>query len=70
MMHRNLDRRVEVLVRVPGAENPRRIEALLDVAFAQETDAWELGADGQWRRNDGTQHLQDLLIRAQSQRRR
>ena len=70
MMHRNLDRRVEVLVRVPGAENPRRIETLLDVAFAEETDAWELGADGQWRRNDGTQHLQDLLIRAQSQRRR
>ncbi len=35
MMHRNLDRRVEVLVRLPGQENVAEISALLDLALGR-----------------------------------
>ncbi|MGN0064464.1 MAG: RNA degradosome polyphosphate kinase [Nocardioides sp.] len=70
MMHRNLDRRVEVLVRVPGTDNPRRIEALLDLAFAEDTDAWELDSSGEWHRNGGSEHLQETLVRVHGSRRR
>jgi polyphosphate kinase len=69
MMHRNLDRRVEVLVRLPGAENVRSIGALLDLAFAEHTSAWELDSDGHWTRNAGTVHLQESLVEAQRRRR-
>jgi polyphosphate kinase len=69
MMHRNLDRRVEVLVRIPTAENVAEIGALLDQAFAPETDAWVLGQDGDWARHRGEVQLQEALIEAQRKRR-
>jgi polyphosphate kinase len=69
MMHRNLDRRVEVLVRLPGAENLEAIRALLDEAFAETTDAWVLEPDGEWSRHRGAVQLQEELIEAQSRRR-
>jgi len=68
MMHRNLDRRVEVLVRLP-AEGTAEIRELLALAFAPTTAAWELHADGDWVRNDGTRHLQETLIARQARRR-
>ena len=68
MMHRNLDRRVEVLVRVPGSENLEEIQGLLDLAFAEETSAWLLDSDGEWRRNSGSVHLQEELIQRQRTR--
>ncbi len=47
MMHRNLDRRVEVLVRLPGEDERRgRSAGLLDLAFDADTSAWELDSDG------------------------
>ena len=69
MMHRNLDRRVEVLVRVPGSENLEEIRGLLDLAFAEETSAWLLDSAGEWRRNSGSVHLQEELIQRQRTRR-
>ena len=48
MMHRNLDRRVEVLAQV---KNPRLTAQLNDVfesALDPATRCWELGPDGQW----------------------
>ena len=64
MMHRNLDRRVEVLVRVSDTEQRFRLRSLLELALA-DTSAWELGRDGSWKR--GTPHpatpaLQDILM--------
>ncbi len=44
MMHRNLDRRVEVLVRLPGVRKVAEVGALLDLAFDADTSAWELDA--------------------------
>jgi polyphosphate kinase len=48
MMHRNLDRRVEVMAQV---KDPRLTAALNDVfesAMDPATRCWELGADGRW----------------------
>ncbi len=69
MMHRNLDRRVEVLVRLPGDDSVEQVGRLLDLAFAPDTSAWELDSTGVWHRNDGTTHLQESLIEAQRRRR-
>ncbi|MEV4999827.1 RNA degradosome polyphosphate kinase [Nocardioides sp. LML1-1-1.1] len=68
MMHRNLDRRVEVLVRLPE-QSRDEVRRLLDLAFAETTQAWELGADARWTRNAGTEHLQETLIERQRRRR-
>ena len=51
MMHRNLDRRVEALVRVVS---PAHIKELLDffaLAMADTTSSWWLGPDGEWTRH-------------------
>lgn len=69
MMHRNLDRRVEVLVRMPQAESIAAIGEMLDLAFDADTSAWILDSDGEWRRNDGRVHLQETLIEQQRKRR-
>ena len=69
LMHRNLDRRVEVLVRLPGEDDVREIRHLLDLVFADETAAWLLRADGEWVRNAGTTDLQATLIERQRRKR-
>ncbi|GAA4820264.1 RNA degradosome polyphosphate kinase [Nocardioides caeni] len=68
MMHRNLDRRVEVLVRLPE-QSRDEVRALLDLAFDGDTQAWILGPDARWTRNDGARHLQETLIERQRGRR-
>jgi polyphosphate kinase len=69
LMHRNLDRRVEVLVRLPAGDNVREIEHLLDLAFDPDTAAWELESNGEWRRSDGSVDLQAALVERQRLRR-
>ena len=54
MMHRNLDRRVEVLVRMPGEESVRAIGHLLDLAFGPDTAAWCLDSAGSGPATTGT----------------
>ena len=75
MMHRNLDRRVEVLVRLPGADTIEQVGAVLDLAFDEGTSAWQLASDGSWTRTRGTpeaplRELQETLIAAHQRRRR
>ena len=50
MMHRNLDRRVEVLVRPQAKKLKRRLFEILELGLADNTGAWSLGADGDWQR--------------------
>ncbi|NYD40440.1 RNA degradosome polyphosphate kinase [Nocardioides panaciterrulae] len=69
MMHRNLDRRVEVLVELPGEEERDAVAGMLALAFDPETDAWQLGSDGSWARSRGPVHLQEALIERQRRRR-
>ena len=51
MMHRNLDRRVEALVRVVDENQLRELTALFDLAMDDGTSSWHLGADGEWTRH-------------------
>jgi polyphosphate kinase len=69
LMHRNLDRRVEVLVQLPGEANVDQVSSLLDLAFAPTTFAWLLRSDGEWVANNGRDHLQEVLIEQQRRRR-
>jgi polyphosphate kinase len=50
MMHRNLDRRVEVLVRVEAEELKPRLCGILDIALSDTSGAWRLGKAGKWSR--------------------
>ncbi|PPL14252.1 RNA degradosome polyphosphate kinase, partial [Microterricola pindariensis] len=76
MMHRNLDRRVEALVRLVAPEHLAQIDALFERAFNPRTSAWELGADGVWIRHhlDDAGHplddLQNRLMQQIAQRKR
>jgi polyphosphate kinase len=50
MMHRNLDRRIEVLVRL---SEPRHVEQILDhvsLGTSDEVSSWHLHTDGHWER--------------------
>jgi len=69
LRHRNLDRRVEVLARLPEGDNVAAVSRLLDLAFDERTNAWLLGSDGEWTRNAGDVHLQEALIEGQWRRR-
>ncbi|MGH3472173.1 MAG: RNA degradosome polyphosphate kinase [Nocardioidaceae bacterium] len=75
LMHRNLDRRVEVLVRVPSTSQVHELGRLLDLGFDTGTSSWWLGADGEWRRHhvdDAGDPLADLhaVLIAEHRRRR
>jgi polyphosphate kinase len=50
LMHRNLDRRVEVLVRIADAEHIAELVELLEFSAADSTASWHLGPDGEWVR--------------------
>ena len=50
LMQRNLDHRIEVLVPVENARVRQEINAILDSALADDTNAWLLGPDGEWTR--------------------
>ncbi|HEY4226108.1 MAG TPA: RNA degradosome polyphosphate kinase [Pseudolysinimonas sp.] len=52
MMHRNLDRRVEALVRIVRHEHLDELRGILDEAMSDETQSWWLGEDGVWVRHD------------------
>ncbi len=48
IMHRNLDRRVEVLVRVADQDVTDELDAMLDSALDPATRCWILEPDGSW----------------------
>lgn len=50
MMHRNLDRRVETLVRVDDSGIKVRLAEILELAMAERAGAWTMTAEGQWLR--------------------
>jgi polyphosphate kinase len=50
LMPRNLDRRVEVLAPVDDPAARRQLRRMLHQCLADDTNAWELGPDGVWRR--------------------
>jgi polyphosphate kinase len=69
MMHRNLDRRVEALVRLVQPDHIREINDLFDLAMSNESASWGLKSDGVWTRHqfgeNGTRlvDVQDHLMK-------
>jgi polyphosphate kinase len=49
MMHRNLDRRVEVLAQVKDPRLTAQLNDILESALDPATRCWELGPEGQWK---------------------
>ena len=76
MMHRNLDRRVEALVRIVRPEHLDELKGLLDMATSDRTSSWWLGADGVWVRHDLDRDdlpladMQSVLVKQLSGRKR
>ena len=63
LMHRNLDRRVETMVRLGRPEHEAELGALFALAFSSEITSWHLDPDGEWVRvhkSDDGQPLADL----------
>ena len=48
MMHRNLDRRVEVMAEVKDPRLKAQLDEVFESAMNPATRCWELGADGSW----------------------
>ncbi|MEU1009433.1 RNA degradosome polyphosphate kinase [Streptomyces sp. NPDC005890] len=75
MMHRNLDRRIEALVRVVDPGHRAALNRLLDTGMSDSTASWHLGPDGEWTRHatdtDGQplRNVQEMLIDARRRRR-
>jgi len=74
LMHRNLDRRVELLIRVTEPAQREELRGLIALAMDEETSSWWLSGDGTWVRHhldDAGEPLADLqstLIRARQGR--
>ena len=73
MMHRNLDRRVEAMVRIKDKAVCDELRALLDLATSDDISCWLLGEDGTWTRrtsgaNGPLEDYQEVLIRRHGQR--
>ncbi|WP_443095950.1 RNA degradosome polyphosphate kinase [Rothia koreensis] len=74
MMHRNLDRRVEALVRIKDPVHIRYLLDMIGMYMSEKTANWHLESDGTWTRfsraADGTplRDVQSRLLESRSQR--
>ena len=75
LMHRNLDRRVEVLASITNPAHIAEISELFDMAFDKGTASWKLQPDGTWIAYTADDQgrplldMQEYLINAKSRRR-
>ena len=51
MMQRNLDRRVESLVRIDSEKHKERLKGILDDSISDQYSTWKLTDDNQWSRH-------------------
>jgi len=51
MMHRNLDRRVEAMVRLSQPDHIKELNNVLDLAMADTSASWHLNNEGHWIRH-------------------
>lgn len=76
LMHRNLDRRIEVLVRLEEREHLARIDRFFDFAFSDDVSSWRMLPDGSWHRSvvnavgEKLPDLQDLVMDDRTEARR
>ncbi|MDT0305510.1 RNA degradosome polyphosphate kinase [Streptomyces sp. DSM 44917] len=76
LMHRNLDRRIEVLVRVADPAHRSALTRLLATGTSDATASWHLDGDGRWTRHakdaEGRplRNIQESLIESRRNRRK
>jgi len=76
MMHRNLDRRVEALVRLVDPDHLREIDEMFELSLSDSSSSWWLDEAGTWTRHntdangDTLGDVQDILMKRISQRKR
>jgi len=61
MMHRNLDRRVESLVKIVQSDQIKELNNLLELAVGGTVAIWELESSGIWRRDSKNQEGEALI---------
>jgi len=61
MMHRNLDRRVESLVKITQSDQIKELNNLLELAVGGTVAIWELESSGIWRRDSKNQEGEALI---------
>jgi polyphosphate kinase len=61
LMHRNLDRRVEVLLRVNDPAAQRQLQRIFDAAMAPDVRSWQLAGDATWTRTGERDSQAELL---------
>lgn len=75
MMHRNLDRRIEALVRITDPAHRAALNRLFETGMSDTTASWHLGPDGEWTRHatdaegQPLRNVQEMLIDARRRRR-
>jgi polyphosphate kinase len=61
MMHRNLDRRVETLVRLRQADHLAEMKNLFALGMSDTSHSWHLAAEGGWLKNGGKQATAEYI---------
>jgi len=61
LMHRNLDRRVEALVRLSDPGHVADMESLMGMGMSDDVSSWHLSGDGRWTRHCRDAHGNELL---------
>ncbi len=76
MMHRNLDRRVETLVKITQSDQIRQLHEIFDLGMSESVAVWELKANGVWSREthnvmgEKLSEMQDVLMQRTLERKR
>ncbi|MEY2815592.1 MAG: hypothetical protein RJA78_168 [Actinomycetota bacterium] len=61
MMHRNLDRRVETLVRLRQADHLTEMKNLFALGMSDTSHSWHLSPEGTWLKNGGQQDTANFI---------
>lgn len=61
LMHRNLDRRVESLLRIEKAQHKEILREIFDISLSPETSSWHQSGT-EWKRHKSAQDIQELLM--------
>jgi polyphosphate kinase len=73
MMHRNLDRRVEVLVRLSEPNHVNSITEMFELAMSEQVSSWALESSGNWVRSqfdsegNALRDFQDTIMKSISE---
>lgn len=61
LMHRNLDRRIESLMRVDKSQHKELLQEIFDISLSRSTSSWHQ-IDDNWTRHKESQDIQQLLM--------